>query len=320
MSTKAKQIKDQTVSVKIELDTELQEHASKIGTAIGAYSKSSRVFAEAMRAAGIVLLSMPIPEGVVGNVWPMAELFLFTVRAKAWEAGPMAGTKMVLKEDQVLANALSGMRSLARGATLGGYIKNEDGTVITDTKDRLMRILSKSGDAAGNGFNPAIAEAKRFERMAKERARTDAEFAQLIGFDKNKPGGGRVAKEPSDARIDAVRETIKKCGVGKLDQIVTTLFESMGTQANDTEAQIKARELLNRALALVKEAETIINRSKELPANKPLAALDAAIRGVQQGKMEEPTHTDEVTSARKTRGRKTATTATVEQGTIRAAA
>jgi len=115
-------------------------------------------------------------------------------------------------------------------------------------------------------------------------------------------------------------------------QIEATIQEAVSTYVSRLPAGAKSyqkvvADLKKTADHLIELIQTSGNKlSSEVltQAKKEIREASDASKGIlaeaAASAQQTPTHTDEVTSVRKTRGRKTATTATVEQGTIRAAA
>ena len=328
----------------LKLSDKIVDLAKKIGVAIGHESSSKLESQElCLTAAQLLFESELRMEGYIGLTNPKVENFVSYIMAEAWiTAHP--GTEMKISKDQVLNNKAGNLRRIARALTLEGFLYETDAkgekyrvSVESTLKNLVFGYRDEKGKQKEGRFNPAVFKALEFIKKHEKLCVNDAEYADAVGYvppaakadGTVSKKGGREKQAPSEQRMGAILEDVEYMEVTQIESTISAAVKTyISRLPAGAKSYVKTVEAIKKAtdqlLKLVKESGHVLNGEVLTQAKKEIREASDASKGIlaeaAASAQKTPTHTDEVTSARKTRGRKTATTATVEQGTIRAAA
>lgn len=302
-------------AVSIRLSDELRGKARELGAIIGTYAREAGNERSAKIEAALTLFDLTM-EGYIGKVNPRAENFISTLSLEAW-AIAHPGTEYKPSQDQVVQNALTQLRRIAKAISLDGYV-HRDGFKIP-VKTELLRILKGGRDAEGKmkegAFNPAQLKAHEWNQLHDKLCTTDFEYAKAVGYiepENPKKPRGRMKTEPSEKRMESI---LKDVDVMLMPQLRNVIEQAVEHAISLWPASAKSyQNVVAKVRALAKELDLTLRTSGDKLAGEIIesaksAALEArneaAQKAIEHGK-DTLTNlvTDELTTKRKAATRK----------------
>lgn len=324
----------------LKLSDKLVESAKRMGEIVGQLSVAKTGANDVMIEAAQLLFEPELRmEGYIGVTNPKVENFVQYIMGSAWHAA-YPGREMKLSKDQVMNNYAGQLRRIAKGITLEGYLYEIDakGEKYRVNCERTLRNLifgyrDEKGKQHPGRFNPTAFKALEFIKKHDKLCNNDAEYAELVGYvppTQKADGtvskrGGREKQAPSEQRMGAILEDVEYM---ELTQIESTISAAVKTYISrlpaGAKSYVKTVEAIKKAtdqlLKLVKESGPILNGEVLTQAKKEIREASDASKGIlAEEAAKAPTHTDEITTARKRTSRKTVKPS-VESGTMAQAA
>jgi len=297
-----------------------EKHATAYGQALGNMAKARTGLAVTLRDMGLELQNFRL-EGYPFNVNPRQEAFIRAILSHAWEVAYGKGARFKITSDQTLNNAATGLRNLCRAYNLQGFLDRDGEPVqivkgLTDILNRDPRDPNVPG-----GWNKAVSKAREYIQAAKDKAANDAEFAELIGLDKQTERKGRPLEPLSTVRIEGIVKDAPRLQPAQAAHVMTSAVDRLGLDETAVVVDKLVKHLLNlvpvpsnttpawasakveKARAWVQQHGTeFASKATKLVREARAAFIQAAPAEVSQsGKVRQmipPTHTDEVTAAR----------------------